>query len=240
MVVNDKNKFLQKAHMRKTADGNTLVPLIAASISQFENTRRSQDDSATPHRDLGVRVGLPLAGLGWSTEGVNQVSPQTEEYLKALFKLNGKAFMSPADFVKSNIYLLWEVPEAEYEANLPKEINLLTKIAAPEDSKGEEEQLQSRKVSELTLELLKHLRDHPSGSWTEQDIKESIGPLIKSIGYATAEDEKFKPWGWKFLRWVVNASANGPALILSMVILGKEETLARARRAIHVAQSMGV
>ncbi|KAI0431504.1 hypothetical protein F5Y09DRAFT_193523 [Xylaria sp. FL1042] len=240
VTVNNKNEFLQKAHMRKSlGEGNdnesvlaSVLPSLLSSISKCEENRALEDGDATPQKDLGVRIG-PLIGRARSTES----SAVSQSYLGALFDLDGKSFKNPMDFLMRNVYLLWEVPEQEYRARLQDQQDLLSKIVVREGS-GEETQQHARKISELTATLLEALRDIPAEDWTEQKIKSHIGPFIKSIGYVS--DEKgFQAWGWKFLRWVVSASTAGPALIPSMVFLGKEETLARVSQASQIAQNMG-
>ncbi|KAI0976034.1 hypothetical protein F4678DRAFT_469111 [Xylaria arbuscula] len=241
VTVNSKNEFLQKAHVRKSlSEANdkesvlaSLLPSLLSAIQKCEENRASQDDGVTPHQDLGVRLG-PLASCARSSESADIVS---SNYLGALFDLDGKSFKNPMDFLKRNVYLLWEIPEEEYRTRLQDQQGLWSDIVVREGS-GEETQLQARKISELAATLLGSLRDIPGEDWTEQNIKDHIGPFIKSIGYVSHE-KGFQAWGWKFLRWVISASAAGPALIPSMVFLGKEETLARVGRASQVAENIG-
>ncbi|TGJ85611.1 hypothetical protein E0Z10_g3134 [Xylaria hypoxylon] len=247
VTVNSKNEFLQKAHMRKSLSesSNTesvlasILPSLLNSIRKCEENRVSQDDS-TPHKDLGVRIGQ-LVRCAHSTESPSGTSstassPVSQIYLNALFDLDGKSFTSPMDFLKRNVYHLWEIPEQQYRVRLQEQQALLNNIVVRESS-GEEVQQYSQKVSELAATLLESLQGISEENWTEQNIKSTIGPFIKSIGYVS-DEKPFQAWGWKFLRWVVSASAAGPALILSMVFLGKGETLARVSQACQVAQSI--
>ncbi|KAI0911930.1 hypothetical protein F4823DRAFT_623243 [Ustulina deusta] len=248
VTVNSKNEFFQKAHMRKSLSESSndtksvfasLLPSLLSSIRKCEETRGSQQDGGvTPHEDLGVRIG-PVVGCARSTESETPStasSAVSQSYLSALFDLDGKSFKNPMDFLKRNVYLLWEIPDEEYGARLQDQQGLLSNVVVREGS-GEETQQHARKISELAATLLESLRGIPAEGWTEQNIKDNIGPFVKSIGYVS--DEKgFQAWGWKFLRWVVSASAAGPALIPSMAFLGKEETLARVSQASQVAQSM--
>ncbi|KAI1304307.1 hypothetical protein F5Y03DRAFT_384796 [Xylaria venustula] len=241
VTVNSKNEFLQKAHMRKSLSEATdkesvlasLLPSLLSAIQKCEESRGSQDDGATPHQDLGVRLG-PLASYARSSDPANTVS---SSYLSALFDLDGESFKSPMDFLKRNVYLLWEIPEEEYRTRLRDQQGVFSDIVVRERSE-EQSQLQARKISELATTLLESLRGIPEEDWTEQSIKDHIGPFIKSIGYVSRE-KGFQARGWKFLRWVISASAAGPALIPSMVFLGKDETLARVSRASRVAENMG-
>ncbi|KAI1151188.1 hypothetical protein F4825DRAFT_423881 [Nemania diffusa] len=244
VTVNSKNEFFQKAHMRKSLGESgdkesVLASLFPSFLNAIRQCEANREDGA-PHKDLGVRIG-PLLGPAQSNEPpsatANTTSPiVSETYLKALFDLDGKSYTSPIAYVKRNAYLLWEIPEQEYIERLQDEQAILNKIVVRENA-GEETQQHSRKVSELTTTLLEHLQGIPEEDWTEQNIKNIIGPFIKSVGFLS-DEKPVQAWGWKFLRWVVSASAAGPALIPSMVFIGKEETLLRVRQANQVARGM--
>ncbi|KAI0476984.1 hypothetical protein F4859DRAFT_514316 [Xylaria cf. heliscus] len=238
VTVNSKNQFFQKAHMRKSLSESSgdkeailasLLPNLLDSIRQCEETRVSQEESEAPHKDLGVRIG-PLLLSARSTESESAIS---QSYLRALLDLDGKSYTTPMDYLKRNAYLLWEIPEQEYRERLQDHQELRNRIVVQE-SVGEETQQHARKVSELATTLLESLQGIPEADWTEQNIKSTIGPFIKSIGYVS-DEKPFQAWGWKFLRWVISASAAGPALIPSMVFLGKEQTLARVSQASQIA-----
>ncbi|KAI0443866.1 hypothetical protein F4803DRAFT_561369 [Xylaria telfairii] len=242
VTVNSKNEFFQKAHMRKSLSESgeekeailaSLLPNLSNSIRQYEETRVSHEDGGAPHKDLGVRIG-PLVRPARSTESEPVVS---QSYLKALFDLDGKSYTNPIDYLKRNAYLLWEIPKQEYRDRLQDHKPLLSKIVVQERI-GEQTRQRAQKVSELATTLLGSLEGIPETDWTEQNIKNTIGPFIKSIGYVS-DEKPFQVWGWKFLRWVISASAAGPALIPSMVFIGKEETLARVSQASQVASHMG-
>ncbi|KAJ8121725.1 hypothetical protein ONZ43_g1896 [Nemania bipapillata] len=244
ITVNNKNDFLQKAHMRKSLDQSgdkasvfaTLVDSFSNHIAKCEENR---DDSGAPHKDLGVRIG-PLLRAAQSTEspGTAPGAVVSQSYLKALFDLDGKSYSSPVAHIQRSVYLLWEIPEEEYMERLVDQQAILDRIVVQESVGGETQQ-HSRKVSELATTLLESLQAIPEGNWTEQNIKDAIGPFIKSIGYVS-DEQPVHAWGWKFLRWVISASAAGPALIASMVFLGKEKVLSRVLQASQIAQRMGV
>ncbi|KAF2965785.1 hypothetical protein GQX73_g7787 [Xylaria multiplex] len=248
VTVNSKNEFLQKAHVRKSlSEGSdkesvlaSLLPSLLNAIQKCEENRGSQEDSLEPHSDLGVRIGQ-IMRCAHSTESTGETPGTTspavsQSYLSALFDLDGKSFKSPMDFLKRNVYLLWEIPVQEYRVRLQEQGALLNNIVIRESGEGEAQQ-HSQKVSDLAATLLESLRGISEEDWTEQNIKNTIGPFVKSIGHVS-DEKSFQAWGWKFLRWVVSASAAGPALIPSMVFLGKEETLKRVSQASQVAQSI--
>ncbi|KAI0400952.1 hypothetical protein F4802DRAFT_582464 [Xylaria palmicola] len=243
VTVNKKNEFFQKAHMRKSLGESgdkeaalaSLLPGLSNVISRCEEERVSQQDSgSSPHKDLGVRVGplLPAVHSGGSSSG----APASPDYLRALFDLDGESYTSPVAFLQRNAYLLWDIPEEEYRERLRDQQAILDKIVVQEKV-GAETLPRLRRVSELGAALLESLQSIPAENWTEHGIKSTIGPFIKSIGYVS-DEKPVQAWGWKYLRWVISASAAGPALIPSMAFLGKEGTLARVSRASQVAQRM--
>ncbi|KAJ8128920.1 hypothetical protein O1611_g4710 [Lasiodiplodia mahajangana] len=248
VTVNSKNEFLQKAHMRKslgeTGDREatlaSILPILSNSIAQCEANRPTRNDAEAPHKDLGVRIG-PLVRSLHSIEPPDATPSATSpsishSYLKAVFDVDGKSYTTPMAYLKRNVYLFWEIPEQEYTERLKDQQAILDKIVVRE-TVGEETQQHPRKVSQLATTLLESLQGIPEEDWTEQNIKSTIGSFIKSIGYLS-DEKPFQAWGWKFLRWVVSASAAGPSLVSSMALLGREETLSRVRQASHVAQRM--
>lgn len=239
--MNSKSEFLQKAHMRKSLSESgdkesvlaSLLPSLTNAIQQCEENRADLEDAEAPHKDLGVRIG-PLIRAAYSSRDTPETVSQS--YLRTLFDLDGKSYTTPLAYLKRNVYLLWEIPKEEHRERLKDQQAILDKIVVRKDT-GEKTRQQARKVSELATTLYDSLEDIPEDDWTEQKIKNTIGPLIKSISYVS-DEKQVQAWGWKFLRWVVSASAAGPALIPSMVMIGKEETLWRVMQACRVAQRM--
>ncbi|TRX92428.1 hypothetical protein FHL15_006595 [Xylaria flabelliformis] len=228
VTVNSKNEFFQKAHLRKslseTGDKETvlasLLPNLSSAIGQYLKIRE-ENEGWGPDGDLGVRIG----GLVRPARPTNSESVVSQNYLRALFELDGQSYTTPTEYLKRNVWLVWQIPPNEYEYRLREYEPVLDKLFVQPSVEEPE-----RKLSELTTTLLGYLQGIPETDWTEKNIKSTIGPFIKSIGYYS-EEKPFHHWGWKFLRWVVTASAAGPALIPSMVLLGKDETLVRVRQA---------
>ncbi|KAI0554955.1 hypothetical protein F4679DRAFT_579299 [Xylaria curta] len=235
VTVNSKNEFFQKAHLRKSLSESgdkeavfaSILPNLSSAIERYLKIR-NENKGWEPDGYLGLRIG-ELIGPARPTGSESVVS---QSYLKALFELDGQSYTTPSDYLKRNVWLVWSIPFNEHKYRLQEYEPLLDKIIIQE-SAGPVREL---KLSELTTTLLGSLQGIPETDWTEKNIKSTVGPLIKSIGYHS-EEKPFHAWGWKFLRWVVTASAAGPALIPSMVLLGKEETLDRVRQAGIIAAS---
>ncbi|KAI1738332.1 hypothetical protein F4680DRAFT_187626 [Xylaria scruposa] len=235
VTVNSKNEFFQKAHLRKSLSESgdkeavfaSILPNLSSAIERYLKIR-DENDGCGSDGYLGLSIG-DLVRPARPTGSEPVVSPS---YLRALFELDGQSYTTPSDYLKRNVWLVWAIPHNEHEYRLREYEPLLNKIVIQESTGPVHEP----KFSELTTTLLGFLQDIPETDWREKNIKSTIGPLIKSIGYYS-EEKPFHAWGWKFLRWVVTASAAGPALIPSMVLLGKEETLDRVRQAGLVAKS---
>lgn len=243
ITVNSKSDFLQKAHVRKSLSESgdresvlaSILPTLSNAILQYNESRASQEDPKAPHKDLGVRLGQlvrPARSLEASGEDPPTIS---QSYLKALLDLDGKSYTTPLEYVKRNAYLLWEIPKEEHIARLQEQQYIWDKMAVQEGN-GREARLHWLSISEIAGKLIDALLDIPAADWTEQKIKHTIEPLLKSINHV--DKERILPWGWKFLRWVVSASAPGPAVVSSMVLIGKDETVSRARQTFRVARRM--
>ncbi|KAJ2979649.1 hypothetical protein NUW58_g7149 [Xylaria curta] len=182
VTVNSKNDFFQKAHMRKSLDVSgdkeaviaSILPNLSSSIQQCEGNRSSQGGHELPHKDLGVRIG-PLIYNARPTESSNETPDNTssivsQSHLQALLELDGKSYSSPLDYLKRNVYLVWEIPDQEYRERLEDQSGLLDKMFVQENIEGETKQC-ARKLSEIVVTLQKGLESIPDQDWTEQNIK---------------------------------------------------------------------
>ncbi|KAK6843963.1 hypothetical protein PG987_004823 [Apiospora arundinis] len=95
-------------------------------------------------------------------------------------------------------------------------------------------------AAEITVIFADALRDIPADklSWTKERLEEVLIPRNKSpfamrpSSIETPSPETEEPWGFHLLRWFLFALQPGPALIPSMVVLGKNETMNRIQKAI--------
>ncbi|KAI0166382.1 hypothetical protein GGR57DRAFT_496647 [Xylariaceae sp. FL1272] len=248
VTVNNKNVHFQKAHARQALVSGLNDEAIAAPIlNRISNhiiayeKKRTSPESQTLEQEFEVPSIGPLrnAALVNPPAGAGDlvISPS---YLKTLLLLSESNLAKPTDFIKKNIYMLWDLPELAHQASLQKHEAILPNIRIScKDNAGTEIRIPI-KVSELTEDLLRILDEIPAGDWSEENISEAITPMIKPLAHLQVIDKvvKAKAWGWEFLRWVLNASVPGPQLKGSMAVLGKEDTLARVKQAHAVAMSM--
>ncbi|KAI0389402.1 hypothetical protein F5Y17DRAFT_449027 [Xylariaceae sp. FL0594] len=226
VTVNNKSGFLQKAHLRRqmgAADGESgsgtnvgLSPSLARSITELiKQYEQGKQGGHVPFQSGIAQIGQLLS----------TVQPQLDDpekftqYLETLSQLDANPTGSPEDFVKRHVYLLWTIPSQAHQAALEEKKAQMTSLRDKETGSA-------RKISDLAAQLYEHLEGVPEEEWEEKKIKQVLKPLVSSI-QTTAGGEKPTAWGWQFLRWVISAGIAGPAVVPSMVVLQKKQTLAR-------------
>ncbi|KAI1805868.1 hypothetical protein F4811DRAFT_513817 [Daldinia bambusicola] len=97
-------------------------------------------------------------------------------------------------------------------------------------------------VSELTDTLRELLEGIEDSEWTKAGIEAAILPFLRSV-YAvpkptdsTSRRPEPQLWGYHLLRWIIAGSRPGPALIPSLTVLGREETMRRVDEAYEIAK----
>lgn len=88
--------------------------------------------------------------------------------------------------------------------------------------------------------LLTHEVDKEAWAGSMQGLEEQVNALCQQI-YARSEpsadgSKDSKLWGYHFLRWILFAGKPGPALVPSMMLLGRDEVLTRVRNAAEAAK----
>ncbi|KAI1479631.1 hypothetical protein F4774DRAFT_121864 [Daldinia eschscholtzii] len=183
------------------------------------------------------------------------------EYLDQVLQLDIQNYKDAESYVSRNRFLIWQVPESLYRSSLQEEMVGVQRIFAevvPESSLEDdveeledgveegamrEESRQTQRVSELTATLRDILDDIGELQWNKSGIEDAILPFLRSI-YAVPKPTESNPgrqepqlWGYHLLRWIVAASRPGPALIPSLTVLGREETMRRMEEAYEIAKS---
>lgn len=159
-------------------------------------------------------------------------------YIGQVFALDQKTYVNAASYVQRTRYLFWTVPTTMYRQTLVEALrevrHLFVRIpvaaAADQSTEHTDTEMNAVDIAQLITDAV---RDIPAdeASWTKERLEEALNPLIKSI-FAVREEAQ-EPWGFHMLRWFMCALQPGPALVPSMVVLGKEETMSRIQRAIN-------
>ncbi|OTB08484.1 hypothetical protein M426DRAFT_184681 [Hypoxylon sp. CI-4A] len=249
ITVNSKHEFLQKSHVKRLVQShgassisNIVLPVLETHVRKYEEGRKSSDSVPT-NNDLIAELGplvpraLPQPGQDSSDSVVSQ------DYIKKVLEADVQNYKDAEAYVSRNRYLIWQVPDSLYETSLRQDTATLEEIftvgqVSPDDA-AKIEPRRVRRVSELTSILRNLLQDIKDDQWTKEGIEAIILPFLKSI-YATPRENASETqlWGYHLLRWIIAASRPGPALIPSMAVLGRGETMKRVEKACKVARSI--
>ncbi|KAK8046394.1 glutamyl-tRNA synthetase [Apiospora saccharicola] len=240
--VSNKLDFLNNKHKTKFLAQSPedlqaqVVPPLSLAIRNLETQRAllstglpqvtNDNTAATLGPLVPVMASAADAGPHYNTA-----------YIGKVFALDQKTYVNAASYVQRNRYLFWTVPAELYRQTLLEALRELrhlfvrTSAAAAADGSIEETDTEMSAAGVAGL-FADALRDIPAdeASWTKERLEEVLNPLIKSIFAMRAETQE--PWGFHMLRWFLCALQPGPALVPSMVVLGKEETMGRIQRAI--------
>ncbi|OTA60250.1 hypothetical protein K449DRAFT_435338 [Hypoxylon sp. EC38] len=247
ITVNDKHEFLQKAHVKRITKSlgpegisNIVLPAVEAHVRKYEEQRKSGSASAD---SIAVELG-PVLSLAQARPSNDTTI--SRDHIKKVLEFDVPNYNDAETFVSRNRYLIWEVPDALYRSSFEKELKNIDGIRAFRqkeiiDDAASSSPLESEKIraSDFVATLRDLLQKIGDERWTKDAIEAAILPFIKSV-YATANsgNSESQAWGYHLLRWVIAASKPGPALIPSMALLGKEETMRRIEKAYDIARSM--
>ncbi|KAI8963552.1 hypothetical protein F5Y11DRAFT_143351 [Daldinia sp. FL1419] len=257
ITINSKHEFLQKSHIKRLAQSHgpshvsgILSPALLSHVQKYHNRDTSADQAILA--ELG-----PITSRAQTSDGA-----VSEDYLRQVLEIDIQNYKDAESYVARNRFLIWQVPEGLYRASLKQEIAAVDQIfttpepnyteeeetSLSEKNSHEEQRLSLHIIPELVATLRSLLQNIPESKWTQEGIEAAILPFLRFI-YATPKKEhdlktiskivKQEPqlWGYHLLRWIVAASRPGPALIPSLVVLGKEETMRRVDLAYEVAKS---
>lgn len=158
-------------------------------------------------------------------------------YLRDLFELDRNSFVDPKRYVRRNRYLVWTVPEAYYETTILQEMadvaQLFTRAAAKPSQQDPAPGYDDTPLtpSGAIDELQRAVGSVEESRWTKENLEAAIDPLIKTLYFQKSDASPPQKWGYHALRWVLFGLTSGSALVPSMVVLGREETMRRMQQA---------
>lgn len=158
-------------------------------------------------------------------------------YIRDLFELDRNSFVDPKRYVRRNRYLVWTVPDAYYEATILQEMadiaQLFTQAAVKPSQQDPAPGYDGTPLtpSGAIEELQRAVGGVEESSWTKENLEAAIDPLIKSLYFQKSDSSPPQKWGYHALRWVLFGLTSGSALVPSMVVLGREETMRRMQQA---------
>ncbi|ORY69668.1 uncharacterized protein BCR38DRAFT_520595 [Pseudomassariella vexata] len=248
--INDKLAFIQNYYLKRIL----AQPEYPETIQQVSNVILPNLEKAIGEVEKG-RSDNPLLGpiivpARPAEEDSNLVG---KDYLRKMFEVDMKSFVDAESHVWRNANLIWEIPEESYVQALDIEMEQNTvdnfwvkhpDAAAPEGGNRPISALQDpdiwdmfdslgRKPSKVVDLFHATVQEITDEAWTKESLEKKMKPLIMSI-YSDREEHgkdrergRRQVWGWHALRWIMVAGNVGPALIPSMELLGKAETMRR-------------
>ncbi|KAK8100548.1 hypothetical protein PG999_010922 [Apiospora kogelbergensis] len=257
ICVSNKLDFLNSKHRDKLLVQSPkylqaqVVPPISLAIRTLEQKRAGlpQLPEEVPDHSMATTFDQLVPAMTPSCSDGPGLINHNEAYIGKAFELDQRNYVNAASFVQRNRYLFWTVPSKVYQQTLSEGMRefdhlfIRTSETTPEQGHIDA----PRSAVEITTAFADALRDIPAdeSSWTVKRLQEVLNPLMKSIvGLRSIIDDsksstetREKPWGFSIVRWFLFALQPGPALIPSMVVLGKTETMARIQKAIDSVAS---
>ncbi|KAK0711377.1 hypothetical protein B0H67DRAFT_585158 [Lasiosphaeris hirsuta] len=126
-------------------------------------------------------------------------------------------------WVANNRYLFWRVPANLYrhslaEAAFPAEVSLAGTRGGPFDA------------MRYVLDWVKGVTEE---AWMDETFVKLVPTIAQNISVVEgAEEDKYL--GFRFIRWALFGSVQGPALGKVMLVLGRHETIERLEKAIRM------
>ncbi|KAI1106324.1 hypothetical protein F4804DRAFT_340636 [Jackrogersella minutella] len=247
--VNDKDGFLQRAHVKRLIDksgpsslSSVVLPWAEARFWEYENKRKIETLPDTDPDSFTSWLGPPIPLL--AQDGIDEAVAYRDR-INEVIKIDPYNFKYSNSFLMRNRFLLWQVPEALFRSTWAKkmagaELRLVDRTKSPSTELSDPPQIKPVLVSEIISQLRNALEKVDDKDWELLKIHSAVKSIIESVFLVSPEtgDLESKHWGYILLRWVITAAVPGPELILAIAAVGKDETLRRMDTACKVAQSM--
>ncbi|XXG96723.1 mitochondrial 37S ribosomal protein rsm10 [Hypoxylon texense] len=263
IIVNEKDKFLQKEHIKRLARAgdpasftSVLLPPVEAQIrkhqADLQEYIRTRGEAGGP---VARRVGpmVPLARPRPREEVEEDDGDVVSRcYVKNLLRLDIQQYKDAASFVLRNKYSIWTIRPLAYREALRREtagILALSTIphvnpSAPRAAAPPPET--PRTIPELVALLRDVVRGVGDGRWEVRAIRKAVMGLLTSVHARTRTQRELgggaattvvdtERWGFALARWILAASEPGPNVYCTMELLGKEETMRRIDVAYEIA-----
>ena len=244
ITVNNKDAFIQKSHIARLVREmdpdsflHLFLPGLETGITRIEKERVEHvTQNGTAYSVAGTKIG-PLVPSMRTREDSD--ATDTKDYIRKVLALDYKSYRNPDTYLERNIYLLWQVPELVHFESLEEGMHDLDGLIYRDVQQAASEH--SRDVLQQPSQLATKLRDIvlciDEAEWSRDHIDGYVTPFIKSIFSKpkASPPASQQVWGFHFLRWVLAGLRPGPALIPTLELLGREETVKRVEQAIEVA-----
>lgn len=177
-------------------------------------------------------------------------TPAAHAYLLSFFALDRKAFDADiTKFVRRNEYLIRRPASDALSSALALSMaefsSLYLRDTAPISDGAQNLDLATTPAALAGMYEKLLTSEIPEGAWqytsTSPLLEDKVNGLCQRIFAQPhpleAGTPAMKLWGYHFLRWMLFAGKPGPALVPSMLLLGRDEVLKRVRDAGEAAKS---
>ena len=242
--MNNKDEFIQKSHIARLVREmdpdsflHLFLPGLEAGIARVENKRAEHvTKNGTDYSLGGTKIGPLVPSMQTQEDGDVTAA---KNYIRNVLALDYKSYRNPDTYLERNMYLLWQVPESVYFESLEEGMRDFVNLTYRDVQQTEAEQPGNalQQPSQLAAKLRKIVLHVDDTKWSRDHLGEYITPFMKSIFSKSkaSPPSSYEVWGFHFLRWVLAGLRPGPALIPTLELLGKEETIRRVEQAIEVA-----
>ncbi|KAK6218035.1 hypothetical protein LQW54_003093 [Pestalotiopsis sp. IQ-011] len=248
--ISNKLPYIQSKHMSRH--------LATLSEPGFESlylpAMKESVNSLNTTKDIPLVSGLRASPEDSKT--LDLTTPAAHAYLLSFFTLDRKAFDGDEfKFVLRNEYLIWQpqpdMISAALSASLTPfaSVHLLNgddvKNVKTEGTKALAPETDATPAALADMFEAVLAREIPEEAWASSSsfaLEDKVNGLCQRIfalplpgpdGPATSAP---KLWGYHFLRWMLFAGKPGPAMVPSMLLLGRDEVLRRVKVAAEIAR----
>ncbi|KAH6661278.1 hypothetical protein BKA67DRAFT_80929 [Truncatella angustata] len=259
--ISNKLPFIQTKH--------TARHLASLTEPEFERLYLPsiKETVANIHSSEDTRPGTLVPALRASPGAGGDLDLATttaHSHLLSLFALDRKAFDGDVSkFVLRNRYLIWQTPADLLSGALSSSLSSFSSLhllpsSATATTKPDRDQVLDGAETAVSPRALVSMFDMvlteqiPEEAWSSSSsgfaLEERINALCNQI-YAqpravddgdAASPNGAKRWGHQLLRWVLFAGQPGPAMVQSMLLLGRDEVLKRVGIAGEAARKFKV
>lgn len=201
--------------------------------------------------DTGTQSAVPVlrAPYDKSITTLDLGTPAAHSYLLSFFALDRKAFDGDiVKFVKRNEYLIWRPVPSSFSSSLASSMSPFSTLYLRDTTteSGDARNMDTATTPAALAGMYEALLTTgiPNEAWESSSsggaLEEKVNALCQRIFAQSPSSETTAPdmklWGYHFLRWMLFAGKPGPAMVPSMLLLGREEVLKRVYEAGTVAK----
>lgn len=231
MVDLAKLKFFQTRFTRDLISGAIPDPSALShrilKPLQSELERLSQDLSKNSASELVAEVIGNVPKMRIRTD--KEAKLHTEEYIHEVLKSSKGLVETHRQFIRDNLYAFWQPSTLAYKNSFEEFQSGMRRIKMARENKN----ILNIDISKVLLHFRNKLDELTEEEWTSEKVGVKAKELADCVTLYDTEKDLFMEHGvgWKFLRWGLFVGMPGLSVVPAMVLLGKEETLARLRKA---------